>query len=96
MKNLLLGKSDKFVVQFVRYGFVAGAAFVVDFGLLYVFTEYVHIFYLVSATASFLISLVLNYVLSVLWVFSADSQKRHLQIILFILKRRFKIVLYHL
>ncbi len=72
-------------MQFVRYGFVAVAAFIVDFGLLYVFTHNLHLYYLASATLSFSISLVLNYWLSVLWVFSKSAYRRHVEIGIFVL-----------
>jgi putative flippase GtrA len=74
------------LTQFVKYGFVAAAAFIVDFGLLYVFTSREHIYYLVSATLSFSISLVLNYMLSAKWVFPSQSTyRRSLEIMLFII-----------
>lgn len=84
LRWLVSTKSDHIGIQFVRYGFVAIAAFVVDFGLLFVFTRYMHIFYLLSATLSFSISLVLNYALSILWVFSKSTYRRHVEILLFI------------
>lgn len=69
-KKLVAENSNHIGIQFVRYGVVALVAFAIDFGLLYVFTRYAHIFYLVSATLSFSISLVVNYLLSIAWVFS--------------------------
>lgn len=83
--KLLVAKSEHTGAQFVRYGFVAVAAFIVDFGLLYIFTNKLHIYYLLSATLSFSISLVLNYWLSVLWVFSRSTYKRHVEIGIFTL-----------
>src|ERR1035437_2213565 len=59
--------------QFIRYSLVAITAFVVDFGLLFLFTTYLHIFYIFSATFSFLISSIVNYLLSVKWVFLQRS-----------------------
>jgi putative flippase GtrA len=47
--------------QFFLYCVGGGLAFVTDAGLLFVFTEYGHIWYLFSATLSFLISGVVNY-----------------------------------
>lgn len=86
IRELLLIKSDSFIVQFVRYGLVAGIAFIIDFGLLFVFTRYLHIYYLASATLSFSISLVANYLLSVGWVFRrAENASRGLEIPLFAL-----------
>lgn len=85
VKELISGRTTHIGVQFFRYGFVAAAAFVVDFGLLFVFTNYAHIYYLVSATLSFLTSLVLNYYLSTLWVFSHSSRQRTTEIAAFII-----------
>jgi putative flippase GtrA len=70
----------------IRYGVVAAIAFIIDFGLLFVFTNYLHIFYLLSATLSFSISLIVNYYLSTSWVFSDTTRRaKHIQITLFIL-----------
>ena len=62
-----------FQKQFIRYAVVAIAAFVVDFGLLFLLTRYFHIFYLFSATFSFLISSIVSYQLSTSWVFLKRS-----------------------
>lgn len=66
-------------VQFLRYGFVAGIAFIFDFGLLYVFTSLFEWHYLLSATLSFTISVAVNYILSTLWVFTnrIERQRTH-------------------
>jgi len=56
-------------VQFVRYALVAITAFWVDFSLLFLLTNYLRIFYLFSASFSFLISSAVNYLLSSRWVF---------------------------
>ncbi len=61
--------------QFMRYLFTGGLAFVVDFGLfalcLYVFEWH----YLLANLAGLLAGLVLNYALSVGWVFTACERK---------------------
>lgn len=75
--------TDHIGIQFFRYGFVAVAAFIVDFGFLFVFTHYLRIYYLISATLSFLLSLVLNYYLSTLWVFSRSARKRSAEVSIF-------------
>ena len=35
-KKIFYGASDNLLIQFVRYFFVGGFAFIVDFGLLYI------------------------------------------------------------
>ncbi|MDR1820487.1 MAG: GtrA family protein [Methanobrevibacter sp.] len=68
--KLLKDGTDNVSVQFFRYIFVGGIAFVVDFGLLYILTEYLGIFYILSATISFIFGLIVNYILSLIWVFN--------------------------
>lgn len=64
------------LLQIWRFAIVGGLAFVVDFGLLLFLTEIVGLDYLVSATLSFIASVIVNYILSVLWVFTAKGKKR--------------------
>ncbi len=61
-KKIFYGASDNLLIQFVRYFFVGGFAFIVDFGLLYILTEYAGLHYLLSATLSFIAGLVVNYI----------------------------------
>lgn len=78
IEKLLVSSSNNTLLQLFRYTFVGGFAFVVDFGLLYTLTEFGDLHYLLSATISFVAGLVVNYVLSKLWVFtqSTYSNKR--------------------
>lgn len=57
--------------QFVRYLFTGGLAFVVDFGL---FTMCLYVFgwhYLIANLVGLVAGLVINYYISIVWVFSA-------------------------
>lgn len=81
--KLFYGSTDKLLVQFVRYFFVGGFAFVVDFGLLYILTEYAGLHYLLSATLSFIAGLLVNYTISCLWVFNGSKFKNRLVEFLF-------------
>jgi putative flippase GtrA len=66
---LFAGRTDNTLVQLVRYTFVGGLAFAVDFGALFVLTRFVGLHYLVSAAIAFGLGLATNYVISVVWVF---------------------------
>jgi putative flippase GtrA len=68
--SLFKGKTNNPYLQLFRYTFVGGFAFLVDFGLLIFLTEYFHIYYLLSAGIAFVVGLVVNYYLSVRWVFN--------------------------
>ncbi|MES9855398.1 MAG: GtrA family protein [Sedimenticola sp.] len=67
--RLLFQHTDNTLVQLFRYTLVGGLAFVVDFSTLYLLTEYAGLHYLLSATVGFLIGLVVNYLISVQWIF---------------------------
>lgn len=82
-KRLFYGTTDRLLVQFVRYFFVGSFAFVVDFGLLYILTEYAGLHYLLSATLSFISGLLVNYIISCIWVFSNSKYKSRLVEFLF-------------
>ncbi len=59
--------------QLLRYGVVGGVAFVVDFGLLFVLTRFGGLNYLVSAAVGFCAGLIINYQLSIRWVFETRA-----------------------
>jgi len=83
ISNLLLSKSDKTHIQLLKYSFVGGVAFVVDFSFLIFLTEFIKIHYLISAAISFILGLLTNYALSINWVFlkrSLDNKKIELLI----------------
>lgn len=71
--TLLKQSTDRISIQFFRYLFVGGTAFLVDFGSLYFLTEYFGIYYLLSAAIAFTLGLIVNYLLSVKWVFNKHT-----------------------
>jgi len=62
----------KLVIQFIKYLFVGGTAFIFDFATLYFLTDYGHVHYLTSAAIAFIIGLNINYILSKYFVFSGS------------------------
>ena len=75
IKALFTGSTNNTLLQLFRYTFVGGFAFLVDFGTLFALTEYLHIHYLVSAGISFVLGLIVNYFMSVKWVFNNSGMK---------------------
>lgn len=75
LNSFIREKTDSTVIQFVRYFVVGGTAFVVDTTFLYIFTEWVGFYYLVSKVFSFTAGLTTNYLLSTFWVFSQRRLK---------------------
>ena len=72
-KEIFQSKTNNFYIQFFRYFFVGGFAFVIDFGLLYVFTSRLGVNYLISAAIGFIAGLIVNYIISKAWVFSQSK-----------------------
>ena len=64
----------KLIQQILKFGVVGVIAFLIDYGLLYVFTDWCGIYYLVSSIMSFSISVVFNYIASVVWVFDVNKK----------------------
>ncbi|KPL02914.1 MAG: polysaccharide synthesis protein GtrA [candidate division Zixibacteria bacterium SM23_73_2] len=74
------------LIQLFRYTFVGGIAFLVDFGSLFALTEFCGVHYLISAAIAFILGLVTNYLLSIIWVFSRRTLKsRWLELYIFAL-----------
>lgn len=72
-------KNKKLFTQIFRFLIIGGTAFVIDYALLYILTEYFDIYYLISSTISFIVSLIFNYIASIKWVFETkeeDSQTK--------------------
>ena len=56
-KGYFLGASERTHVQLFRYGFVAIAAFIVDFCVLALLASGFHVYYLLAAAISFFLRL---------------------------------------
>lgn len=67
---LLTVQTNSILIQLLRYTVVGGLAFIVDFSTLYFFTEFFGFHYLISAAIAFIFGLIVNYYLSIKWVFS--------------------------
>ena len=74
--TILYKKTNHPIVQFLRYGVTGTIAFLVDFVSLYVLTEYCSLHYLISAAIAFLLSAVVNYLLSISWVFNRSRKDK--------------------
>lgn len=71
-KSLFITKSNNTFIQFFRYIFVGGVAFLADGGSLFLITT-IGVNYLISAIFAFIIGLACNYGLSKLLVFENSS-----------------------
>lgn len=60
----------KLFEQIMKFGIVGVIAFIIDYGLLVLLTELFGINYLISATVSFTVSVIFNYLASMRFVFT--------------------------
>ena len=67
MKNLIL--------QIMKFGFVGVLCFAIDYGLMIFLTEVFGISYLISSGISFSVSVIVNYKLSLKFVFKTDENR---------------------
>ena len=65
----------KLLEQIARFGVVGVIAFVIDYAVLLVLTEFFGVHYLISSAAAFLVSVIFNYVLSIAFVFDTDRSR---------------------
>ena len=75
----------KLIAQFMKFGVVGVIAFVIDYGLLALLTEVFGVNYLVSATISFTVSVIFNYLASMRYVFThKEDISRRREFVIFV------------
>ena len=73
------------IAQFAKFGVVGVIAFVIDYGLMVLLTELFSVNYLISATISFTVSVIFNYVASMRYVFThKEGLSRRREFIIFV------------
>ena len=68
----------KLFIQLVKFGLVGVVATLVDVGVLTLLREVFHVEVLLSSAAGFCVSVVANYILSMLFVFQATASRARL------------------
>ena len=74
-----MDKKTSLLRQIIRFAFVGGSAFVIDYGIMIFLTEAFGIDYLISSAVSFTVSVIYNYILSVKWVFDVSGDRSKTQ-----------------
>ena len=63
-------------LEMMRFIIVGAITFVVDYGLLYISTEYIGLYYMYSTAIAFIAAVIFNYWLCVIYVFKDRHQNR--------------------
>lgn len=72
------------IYELLRFCIVGGLSFFVDYGLLFLCTELLKIYYLYSSAFSFTVSVIFNYWLCVAYVFHGARHQTKKQVTIFI------------
>jgi len=75
--KIFKNRSNNIILQAIKYLFVGGAAFLVDFSVLFLLRliPFIDKYYLIANSAGVLCGLITNYLLSILWVFPHRTLK---------------------
>lgn len=84
LRKLFVAKAHNGFVQLFRYGIVGVLAACVDTGTLLLLAEVAHINYIVAGTVGFVLGTLVNYGISVTWIFQRTSQP-YVEMALFVL-----------
>lgn len=73
------------MLQIIKFGIVGIIATIVDFGVLVVLKELLSIDVLIASAVSFCVSVAVNYILSMAFVFKSKNQNKAKEFIVFII-----------
>lgn len=78
-------KNNQLIKQLTRFAIVGVIAAVVDIGVLILLKEFLHIDVLISCAVSFCASVIVNYILSMTFVFRGKKQNKLNEFLIFVL-----------
>lgn len=94
IKSIITEKTDNTLIQLLRYFLVGVPALAADFAVLISLTELLKLNYLISAALGFLTGIMVNYILSTVWVFNNRKlSNRTFEISLYIMTGIFGLLL---
>jgi putative flippase GtrA len=85
LEKVFIADTENTFIQLIRYTFVGGAAFLFDISTLYLLTELAGWHYLLAAAVGFMVGILVNYILSIIWIFKTRRlQRRSTEFFLFL------------
>lgn len=71
------------LLEVIRFCFVGGISFLMDYAILFTLTEFAGVYYLYSSAISFSITVIFNYWLCVIYVFKGVKKQTARQAVIF-------------
>lgn len=84
MKTLFRDRTDSSSVQLLRSVLVSNVSFLLDFGLCLLLVGSLKLHYVVATLLSFTAGSLMNYALSILWVFDGNRDERRIELVAFL------------
>ena len=74
----------KLIIQLIKFGVVGVIATIIDFGVLMLLKEVLRVDVLFASAVSFCVSVIANYILSMLFVFKSSGENKVKEFLLFV------------
>ena len=74
----------KLIIQLIKFGIVGVIATLIDVAVLMVLKEFMHVDVLVASAVAFSVSVIANYILSMLFVFKGSENSKVKEFIVFV------------
>ena len=74
----------KLIIQLIKFGIVGVVATVIDLGVLMLLKEIIHLDVLIASAVSFSVSVIANYILSMMFVFKGSENGKTKEFIVFV------------
>ena len=74
----------KLIAQIIKFGLVGFLCFFIDYGIMVFLTEVAGVYYLLSSGISFTVSVIVNYILSLTYVFETEKGNRVKEFVIFV------------
>ena len=74
----------KLIAQIIKFGLVGFLCFFIDYGIMVFLTEIASVHYLLSSGISFTVSVIVNYILSLTYVFETENGNRVKEFVVFV------------
>lgn len=73
IKEYFIKKTNATYIQLFRYIFVGGLAAIADISFFYIVNNILYFHYLIAQTIGFVSGLIVNYSISVIWIFESEQ-----------------------